>query len=444
MTTQRIPAVMLLCVLMSGAIASAEEPSREELLVEIRTLQARVAKLEAQQQHQPSSPPTTAEVDRAKENVLRDADERSRPLSNLLAGHDDDGFFLRSPSGDFTLRPVLQFQFRSVATHREDDGTGDSDTESGFEVRRMEFSFEGNAFTPKLTYEFKWVTERQGGGVVQEDAWLNYQFADRWGLLFGQFRDPVFHEELVSSKYLLAADRSLVNAVLGSPTSFVQGVSLVYGNADSSVHGAAAFHDGAGSINTPFLDSPGGLDVEERFGVAGRVEYKLTGDWKSYKDFTALRTKRPMVVFGTAADWTQAAGVDVLFSTADVQWETPGGFAFYAALLGNCFDFRDGTDDRFDWGGLVQAAQMLTPNWEAFARYDLLRLEADPTDGTFHEFTVGANYYLGDGGRFGHAAKFTFDITYLPDGSPSDATGLGVLTGDGDEWVGRGQFQLLF
>ncbi len=61
----------------------------------------------------------------------------------------------------------------------------------------------------------------------------------------------------------------------------------------------------------------------------------------------------------------------------------------------------------------------------------------------FSEVTVGANYYLGPGGRFGHRAKFTFDVTYLPDGAPSDATGLGILASEEEEWVVRGQFQLL-
>ena len=53
------------------------------------------------------------------------------------------------------------------------------------------------------------------------------------------------------------------------------------------------------------------------------------------------------------------------------------------------------------------------------------------------------NYYLGEGGRLGHRAKFTFDLIYLPDGAPSDVTGHGMLASEGEEWVLRGQFPLL-
>ena len=439
-------AASALGILHAPVTAAAAEPMGEELVEEIRRLKERVAALEAHQARHVLDPP---EAEDTKENVLRDADRRSQPLPfEPTGGHDEDGFFLRSEDGNFTLRPVIQFQFRGVTTYREDAGGEGSDTESGFEVRRLELSFEGNAFTPNLTYEFKWITERNGGGLVAEDAWVNYTFADPFSVTLGQFRDPVFHEELVSSKYLLAADRSLANAVLGSQTGFVQGVMLVYGNKDTPLHAAAAFHDGAGSINTPFLDSEGEPDFVENFGLAGRAEYKLYGEWKRYKDFTAKGTDRDLLVVGAATDWTQGENTDVFFLTADAQWETPGGLGAYAALLGNYYDFRNvaTAGSRFDWGGIVQVAYLITPQWEGFGRYDFLRLDRDPSAGgndTFHEVTVGVNYYLGPDGSFGHRAKFTLDLTYLPDGAPADATGLGVLASEHDEWVLRGQFQLL-
>jgi hypothetical protein len=451
MRTGRLRVVAVGTCLLAAEIVHAEEPTREALLGEIDVLKSRVAALESRQQQQQRPSPDNRDVDAVVRAVMQDAARRSDPTGPLLpdsAGRDDDGFFLRSADGNFVLRPVIQFQFRGVATHRE--GTpngGGSDTESGFELRRMEFSVEGNAFTPKLTYEFKVVTERDGGGPVLEDAWLQYEFAKPWAILFGQFRDPVFHEELVSGKYLLAAERSLVNRLLGASTSFVQGVSLLYGDSDTPLHAAAAFHDGAGSMNTSFLDSIGEPGFVENFGVAGRVEYKVFGNWKNYKDFTALGTTKDLLVLGAAADWTQGEGRDVIFATADAQWETANGIGVYAALLSNHHDVRSGTmvGSRFGWGGLVQASYLFTGNWEGFARYDFTKLDDDFVEGedTFSEITVGVNYYFGPGGRFGHRAKFTLDLTYLPNGSPADATGLGILASENDEFVLRAQFQLV-
>ena len=40
-------------------------------------------------------------------------------------------------------------------------------------------------------------------------------------------------------------------------------------------------------------------------------------------------------------------------------------------------------------------------------------------------------------------AKFTLDATYLPNGSPSDQTAIGILAADKNEFVVRAQFQLV-
>ena len=50
------------------------------------------------------------------------------------------------------------------------------------------------------------------------------------------------------------------------------------------------------------------------------------------------------------------------------------------------------------------------------------------------------NYYLR-----GHAAKFTIDATYLPNGSPIDLNGGGILPQptDDPQFLLRAQFQLL-
>jgi hypothetical protein len=62
---------------------------------------------------------------------------------------------------------------------------------------------------------------------------------------------------------------------------------------------------------------------------------------------------------------------------------------------------------------------------------------------TFHEITGGVNYYLGKDGAYLHRAKLSFDLTYLPNGAPSDQTQSGILAADEGEFVARAQFQLM-
>ena len=107
---------------------------------------------------------------------------------------------------------------------------------------------------------------------------------------------------------------------------------------------------------------------------------------------------------------------------------------------------------REDWGRVVatligalgQVGYAINQKWEPFVRYDVVVLEDDTGgDDDYNEFTIGVNYFLGEDGAWGHRAKFTFDFLYLPDGAPSDQTGVGVLASDDAEYVFRGQFQLM-
>ena len=57
----------------------------------------------------------------------------------------------------------------------------------------------------------------------------------------------------------------------------------------------------------------------------------------------------------------------------------------------------------------------------------------------FTVFTGGVNYYL-----YGFGAKFTLDVSYLPNGSPIADDAFGILTDNRrNEIVVRGQFQLV-
>lgn len=444
--------VVSAAVLGGGVVALGGEPDAEQLQQQVRQLQERVNQLEQQSAIQ------QRDLASVVEGVLRDAERRSQLLSNsgsLGAGY-KDGFFIRSEDGNFELRPGVQGQFRSVTTLREEGKHGgESDVQSGFEWRRLRFRFDGNVFSPKLTYSFVWDTNRQGGGVSLLDAYAQYQFTENWALKGGQFKDPVFQERLLSGYAQLAVDRSLTDALIaGALVDRVQGVGLVYGSEKNPWRAEAAFHDGANSKNTNFLDtfdtsSPAdGQDDRPDYGVGGRVAWKAFGDWKSYKDFTAKGNKNDLLVLGAGGDVTDGPNAVQYLGTIDAQWENSSGLGAFAALFSRYRDRRNvGGEDYEDVGALAQAGYMLNKQWEVFGRYDVTVLDEDSVaagaENTFQEFTVGLNYYLGPNGSWGHRAKFTVDLVYLPDGAPANVDSLGILATPEEEWVLRGQFQLM-
>jgi hypothetical protein len=360
------------------------------------------------------------------------------PMEKFTAGYRAGRFTIQDDAGDFVLRPMLQLQMRGVSNWQEHE-----DIDSGVELRRMRLGFDGNMFGPDLRYQFIFTNRRVGGAVSVLDAFVTYRFAEGLHLRAGQFKDPVAHEHRVSSQRMLAAELSLQNALIsGGQSSYVQGLSLIY-DPEGRWRTEVAVHQGYNTLNTGW-EAGGGtafIGVQDTdIGFSGRVEHMVRGqNWRQYADMTAMRNTGPLLVLGGGAGWTLAGSEQVLFHTIDAVWKTDGGLAVFGAINGVYTDLDDA--NLYDWGLLGQAAQMLNEKWELFGRYGYTRLDSDRglPERNVHEVTVGTNYYLR-----GHNAKLTLDGTWLPKGSPVAEPGIGVREGDGQQFLVRAQFQLLF
>ena len=405
--------------------------------------------------------------------MLQDADTRSQYLQNegFTAGYSSGKFLIQSADGRFVLNPSVGFQFRGVADFR--DGVkngGHDDDQSGFEIRRLKFAFDGNIFTPDLTYRFQWNTNRKSGVPELDEGWVRYQFHDTpFAIRAGSLGNTWDHETEVSYKRQIAVERSLLHELVTSGGAggedYVQGVQLLYEQENNDpVRAFVLLHDGINSRNTNFQDGGGGAPLlglkSVDWAVSGRVEYKLDGNWADYRQFTALGNKKDLLVVGAGFDYEDSDNVTALFHTVDVQWvpQAVKGLSLYAAYVGVSRDFRNvtagaGVDTSpYDWGILAQAGYLVNDQWELFARYDYTNLDRNAPTGTgtlgagariedkLHEITVGTNYYL-----HGHNAKFTLDATYLPNGSPFSIDSAGILAQPAakDQFLFRAQFQLL-
>jgi hypothetical protein len=451
---------------LGSSHALAAEPTQQELLEQIKALQAKVERLENRQdsqaaQTQPAATQASEPAPASTGSVQGDAERRSNPLmmqgGSFTAGYNKGKFIIQDDAGNFVFHPNLQFMPRFAANNRDNakHKGEDSDFQSGFELRRMKLGFDGNVFVPNFTYNFLWATDRNSGNLVLEEAWAKFAFKsgpfNNFFIKGGQFKDPFAHESLTSSKRLLAAERTLLNDVFTGGDNFVQGVSVGWddGEKGSPFRAEVAYTDGANGANQNFQDFP---TNKANFGVAGRVEYLAFGKWAQYEDFTTVGGKPDdkMLVLGAGVDLTEAGDTDTLLHTVDAQFET-GKLGLYAAYLGRTIeDAKIGSGasatnvNGYDWGFIVQAAYLVNEHLEPFVRYDFINFDEDLLASTVkenqvHEIAVGANYYFK-----GHAAKFTADVTYLPNGTPVANTGGDILASDDEaEFVFRAQFQLL-
>jgi hypothetical protein len=429
-----------------------------------------VKQLRAEAAERPKPKYDDRDVQRTIDAVIRDANRHSLGFPpGGSSGHDlNKGFFIKSDDGNFTLYPDLLFQFRGVANYREDAKHGsDGSTESGFEIRRSKLGFYGTAFSPDLSYRFLWQNVASGGNVAVQYAYAQYLFAHDvlWGgdlaVRGGQFKNIVFKEEFTPDRAQLMVERSVINGLVGGTSigSETQGVDLILTGKDNPLHVDLLLDDGIKTSNTDFRDnqpvtvtnSDGTTttsQVATNFGVAGRVDYKVFGDWGDTDDLTGVWGRADLLDIGGGVDFSQGDHTNALHYTADVQYQLLHRLALFAAFYGDWYDFRNqsGPGSRTDYGFEVEAGYFLNRSLQPIARYSLTKLDSkfkgSSTD-TVHEITGGVNWFFGPNGQFGNRAKLTFDVTYLPNGTPAFGGGDYLSTTDKhSEWVGRGQFQL--
>jgi hypothetical protein len=463
----------------SGALAQnlpvtrpANPDETAELKQQVRQLSAKVDALEYHQQQD------QAQTAVAISQLVADADAQSKLITTepLMSGYDPTvGFVIRSDDGNFSLHPGMVIDFRYDMNYRDKvpaGGGGTSvptppapryDVENGFDISRFRLLFTGT-FTHDITYYVQFQDD-QGTTFGLFDAYFTYHLGDTpMYLRVGQFKDPVWHERNLSEANLMAVDRTLVEYLLaGGQGSRVQGASLIYDR--DRLRAQLATHDGFNSINTPFFDAGGdgsGVGGESgvtppNYGVSGRGEFLIIGDRTPESDayaeydrgYTALGLKQDFLVAGAGMDYTEADRNQLMTPSADLTFDTTSGWALYAAYYGTLRTLKDNQGitpgNYYDSGFEAQAAYMLKRRIEPFVRYDYTFLDPGSLPAAqliirhaAEEFTVGANYYI-----YKQNAKFTLDASWLPEGSPTDATALGILKDTGrNEFVLRAQFQL--
>ncbi|HEY8747081.1 MAG TPA: hypothetical protein VIM11_03850 [Tepidisphaeraceae bacterium] len=480
----RVAAILSAAAIGICSNSYADQPASQpqsDTAHELQMLRARIDQLEKQQKDQQIK--QDAAIQQATVNsVMSDADRKSKLFDNIgiSAGYKENRFFIGSDDGNFTLRPWYHLQIRDVTVDRKDTKpSGNDDIENGFEIRRMKIGLDGNMFSPDFTYFFNWATSRAngtanvtnssgatigtvsnslGGVPILEEAWVKYNFHDTpWFVKAGQIKDPLLHDQIVSSRYQQSAERSLTADVFANGDAFTEGITVIYDH-KNWLRAEAGVNHGLRSANTNFQDFQTNA---YNFGVAGRAEVKVMGRWQDYAQIGAVGTKEPLLVFGIGADSSQRGHATQTVGAADVMYGDPSGFNFYGALVDRYtnhnfgFQTQSGTGASIsapaataankatnEYSLLAQGGYNISQHIEPFGRYEYMHVEGTAAGSInyLQVLTAGVNYYF-----VGHRAKLTAEVQYLPKGIPFADGASDILTST----KGRGeisaelQFQLL-
>lgn len=373
--------------------------------------------------------------------VISDAETRSS-LTPGTAGY-DGAFFIASPDRSFMLRFGGYTQFRYNLNFREDGDDGKSTFESGFNVERLRLIFTGHIADPKLEFLLLPYTGSNGTWSIL-DAWTRYSFGNGWNIKFGQAKLPFNQEYLVSERFLMSAERSIVNQAFTA--SYGQEIEICNTGDDLAFH--VSFNNGIRTLKQDFT-SPKVAD----YGVTSRVQIKFAGQWKQFFEFTAQGNTEPAAMLGFAIHnqgYTGNFGGKEIHSltqyTADFTYEGLDWSVFTAFIGRNVVIVDEGT--RNDYGVVVQGALLVTDDVELFSRYSLLIPEHNvERNNLFNAVTAGVNWYW-----HGQAAKLTFDTIWYPDPTtdteilgfgPSESIGL-LPSSRSNQVALQLQFQLIF
>jgi len=370
------------------------------------------------------------------------------------------GFFLASPDGNFKLNVSGFMQVRYTFNHanktRENGGGIPTNTpyKRGFENANTWLDFSGNVVDPSWTYHIRGNFANDGiGEMALTFASISKDFGNGWSVTAGQFRGPWLRETLVDDPYQLGVDRSVMNDYFTQ--GFDQGIQVGYEADAFRVNGffgdgvlsgvqVSGLNIGSATSNSPWQATP------TNYAVAARGEYKISGDWAQFDDFTSRRGEEAGMMVGLAGV-AERGNANSNFPntvaygfTADFSWEMNGAnlFASFVWLSTNGGAVTQKTKP---WGFNVQGGYFVTDDIEIFGRYEIINYKLTGNVGgdsdKYNGLSFGANYFFADNvkGTVGWSSNFkSFGSSNFDSGFRED------VNGAKNQWALRGQLQLLF
>ena len=463
--------VLAVSLLASGELRADDTPPSTQSMSEIEQLKQRMSAMESRHDAEMTAlrnengdkwltQQRAEEIREVVKDVLADSETRNSLADDGASSGYKSGFFIASADGNFKLVITALSQGRAVYNYQSNESRVASDDEEsseyGFEIRRAELVFTGNVVDPSWTYMVK-IAFNQNGLVEQtnsssisttntpalEDAFIRKDFGNGFAIRAGQWKAHYNIEEIASSKAQQLVERSVINTYF--KTDFIQGIELQYETSDWRA--LVNYNDGGGNRNIAAIGantSSSGADLDHgnavEWATSGRVDWKLLGEWKQFKEIMSFRGSDDGVQLGLAYNWQRGGALNALNPamignspgmnisyTTDVSARFNGA-SITAAFLGNSFyDRPSGAAAVDSYGALIEGGYFLTDDVEVVARWEWMNVSGGTTDVStpsgnppvaghasainaqhFSIYTIGANYYISK-----NTLKISGDVGYV-------------------------------
>ena len=463
-------------ILASGlALTGAASAQGTDAMSEIAQLRADVANLKAQNGDKWLTEERAAEIKSLVNDVLADSETRTSLQGSGATSGYNNGFFISSADGNFKLQLGLLAQARFTWNYQPNVPAGDDSFSTwAFENRRTAMAFSGNVVDPSWTYmaRFNYGSAidpytPESDDMVLQDAWINKDFGNGFGVKLGQFKSPFMAESLRNDGAQLAAERSVVDYNFSG--GYTQGVMLSY--SQDMFRAMGSYNNGPRSQNQSW-----DTGVNNSISLSGRVEFKAMGSWGQFDNETSQKSDESGLLIGAAIQYynnrgqnangwspdvaSPVYGVGGVSSTAAVDWTVDatfksGGMNLSAAFVGANYTAESGgiSGDEFNsYGFVVQGGYRFTDSLEAFARWEWLDVaNGSDTPGGAETtqvnniLTFGVNVYAGTNMKW--TTQFGISLADMGNGD-ADLSGAGWQSDsdvDGEDQMNVStQLQIMF
>ena len=355
-------------------------------------------------------------------------------------------FILESEDGDFSFGIDGLLVGRYELNHREDDGTGSSDTDSGFEVVGTRINFRGKVFED-FGYWVRLAADEHGSDPVIDAAMGMWYINDDTTLVAGQFPSVLTRDQGIPVDKLQTTDSSPTNYAF-DPFGF-KGVMMGYHTPRLIYRGI--IHDGYRSLNNSAFDEP-----SAKWGIAGQLSGMAVGDeddWDRFNNFTsrpgsdfAWQINAGFVVQeGQSHDSNTDSSSDLFLGILESSMEGDGWNLYGEGFYRHTDPSSDGISAD-DFGFVVQGGAWVAKHIELYSRFDMTIPDSDrPTENDdFKTFTIGTSFYPIP--RTDNI-KLSLEGLYMVDAEASSIVTPNIISGvraspEGDQFLIRAQAHL--
>ena len=495
-------------ILASGlALTGAASAQGTDAMSEIAQLKAEVATLKSQNGDKWLTEERAAEIKSLVKDVLADSETRTSLQGSGATSGYNNGFFISSADGNFKLNLSLLAQARFTWNYQPgenipgsglngtENGTGDGVSTWAFENRRTQMAFSGNVVDPSWTYMARLnygsavdPYTPTSGDVVLQDAWVNKDFGNGFGVKVGQFKSPFMAESLRNDGAQLTAERSVVDYTFSG--GYTQGIMLNY--TQDMFRAMGSYNNGPRAQNGTWSTGS-----NNSISLAGRVEFKAMGSWSQFDNESSLKSDESGLVIGAAIQYYNNRGATVdgqwtpsvqspvyggtyidglgdihsVTTTGAVDWTVDATFKSGGMNLSAAFVGANATGENTDvtttpttttsqsgtsYGMVVQGGYRFTDSLEAFGRWEWMNVDyGAATEGSFagsatdvnNILTFGVNVYAGTNMKW--TTQFGISLSDIGNGAvAADLGGAGwnpdANTSNSDQMNVISQLQIMF